>query len=85
MDTLGELVEELDQAAETSSSVRVLKVDPSLDLGLVQQRLNNALGSYGTNGLQSSGQPQTQSEHGKPGEGQPGGPDVEAVARWFVN
>ena len=59
MDIIGELVESLDEAAESSSTVRVLQVDSSVDLKLIQERLNKSLG------IKS----QTQSP-GKKGQGQ---------------
>lgn len=59
MEIIGELVESLDEAAETSSTVRVLQVDSSVDLKLIQERLNKSLGIQG----------QTQ-RPGKKGQGQ---------------
>ena len=43
MDTVSELVLELDRAAETSSTVHVLKVDPTVDISLLQEKLAKAL------------------------------------------
>lgn len=45
MDTIVELVESLDKAAEESTSVRVLQLDKSVDLDMIQQRLKLTLGS----------------------------------------
>ena len=45
MDTITELVLELDRAGERSSSLQLIKVDPSVDLSIIQQRLNEALGN----------------------------------------
>jgi len=44
MDTVSALVLELDKAGETTSSVHVVKVDSTVDLQLIQERLNKALG-----------------------------------------
>ncbi|MCA9051169.1 MAG: hypothetical protein KDA89_20675, partial [Planctomycetaceae bacterium] len=44
METVSELVTELDRAAETSSSVQVVKLDNSVDALLLQERLRKALG-----------------------------------------
>ncbi|GAB5441391.1 MAG: secretin N-terminal domain-containing protein [Fuerstiella sp.] len=68
MDTVSELVIELDKAAETSSSVQVIKVDPSVDLSLLQEKLNKALQL--TNPQK---QPQQQQgPNGQPPNGRPG-------------
>ena len=45
MDTITELVLELDRAGERSSSLQLIKVDPSVDLSIIQERLNEALGN----------------------------------------
>ena len=57
METLTALVEELDQAAETTSSVSVLKVDPSVDLSLIQERLNKAMGISNQQRVPAEGRP----------------------------
>lgn len=44
MPTIKSMVEELDKAAERSSGVRILELDPSVDLGLIQDRLSKMLG-----------------------------------------
>lgn len=44
MDIISELILSLDEAAEKSSAVRVLKVDSSVDLKMIQERLNKSLG-----------------------------------------
>lgn len=44
MDIISELILSLDEAAEKSSAVRVLKVDSSVDLKMIQERLNKTLG-----------------------------------------
>jgi len=45
METISELVMELDKAAEQSSSVQILKLDPSVNIALIQERLSEALGT----------------------------------------
>ena len=70
MDTVGALVEELDEAAEVSSTVRVLKVDSSVDLQLIQERLNNALGGGAKADNKPDGQNQQPGQNGMPMEGQ---------------
>lgn len=62
METLSELIIELDRAGERSSLVQVLKLDPSVDVQLLQQKLQQALGGTGTNSTQQS--------KPKPGPGQ---------------
>lgn len=57
MDTVSELILELDKAAETNSLVQVVKVDPSVDIQLIQERLSKALGgSVGSKPKSSKGQ-----------------------------
>lgn len=55
MDTVGELILELDRAAEQSSLVQVIKVDPSVDITLIQERLSKALGTSGQRESKGSG------------------------------
>ncbi|MCP4783161.1 MAG: hypothetical protein GY878_06385 [Fuerstiella sp.] len=43
METISELILELDKAAEQSSSVQILKLDPSVNIALIQERLSEAL------------------------------------------
>jgi hypothetical protein len=69
MDTVSELVIELDKAAETSSSVQVIKVDPSVDLSLLQEKLNTALQLTNP---QKQPQQQQQGPNGQPPNGRPG-------------
>lgn len=45
MDTVGELIEELDTAADSSSVIQVIKVDKSVDIGLIKQRLDELMES----------------------------------------
>lgn len=44
MDTVSELIEELDKAAEQTSLLHVVQVDPTVDISLIQERLSKALG-----------------------------------------
>ena len=43
MDTIGEMIESLDEAANSSSVVQVLHVDETVDLGLIQERLRELM------------------------------------------
>jgi type II secretory pathway component GspD/PulD (secretin) len=43
MDTIGEMIESLDKAADSSSVVQVLHVDETVDLGLIQERLRELM------------------------------------------
>ena len=43
MDTIGEMIESLDDAADSSSIVQVLHVDGTVDLGLIQERLKDLM------------------------------------------
>ena len=43
MDTIGEMIESLDKAADSSSVVQVMHVDDSVDLGLIQERLRELM------------------------------------------
>jgi len=43
MDTIGEMIESLDDAADSSSVVQVLHVDGTVDLGLIQERLKDLM------------------------------------------
>ncbi len=45
METISELILELDKAAEQSSSVQVMKLDPTVNIALIQERLSEALGT----------------------------------------
>jgi hypothetical protein len=66
MDTVGELIEELDDAADSSAVVQVIKVDKSVDLGLIKQRLDELMGAS-----KEKNQPP---QPGQPVPGQPGMP-----------
>jgi len=78
MDTISEMIESLDKAADSSSVVQVIKVDKSVDLSLIQERLKE---------LMKTAQPQLGQQPGQPGvpmpgqpmPGQPGVPGAEAV------
>lgn len=68
METIGEMIEALDEAADSASVVQVVKVDKSVDLALIQERLRE---------LMKTAQPQTPPQPGQPGQpipGQPGAP-----------
>ena len=45
MDTISELILELDKAGETSAALQVVKLDSSVDVQLIQERLSKALGT----------------------------------------
>jgi type II secretory pathway component GspD/PulD (secretin) len=74
METIGEMIEALDDAADSSSVVQVIQVDRSVDLGLIQERLKE---------LMKSPQPPAGQQPGQPQPGQPeipgGQPGVDAV------
>ena len=72
MTTIGEMIEALDEAADSSSVVQVVKVDRSVDLALIQERLRE---------LMKPSQPQQPGQQpGVPGQlvpGAPGAPDTQ--------
>lgn len=43
VDTISEMIESLDDAADSSSIVQVLHVDGTVDLGLIQERLKDLM------------------------------------------
>ena len=43
MDTIGEMIESLDAAADSSSVVQVIHVDETVDLGLIEERLRELI------------------------------------------
>ena len=43
MDTIGEMIESLDAAADSSSVVQVIHVDETVDLGLIEERLRELM------------------------------------------
>lgn len=54
METVSDLILELDKAAEQTSLVQVVKVDSTVDIQLIQERLSKALGTSGSdNGRKS--------------------------------
>ena len=65
MDTISEMIESLDKAADSSSVVQVIKVDKSVDLSLIQERLRE---------LMKTAQPQPGQQPGQPGVPMPGQP-----------
>ncbi len=73
MDTIGEMIESLDKAADSSSVVQVIHVDKSVDLALIQERLRELMNPPVT-------PPQPGQQPGQPAPGQfpgqqpPGGP-----------
>jgi len=69
METIGEMIESLDEAADSSSVVQVVKVDRSVDLALIQERLME---------LMKTPQPQQGQQPGQPVPGQPTAPDVQS-------
>ena len=72
MDTIGEMIESLDKAADSASVVQVVKVDKSVDLALIQERLRSLMQPTAPpNGLQPGQQP---GQPGQPQPGQPGAP-----------
>lgn len=68
MDTIGEMIEALDKAADSSSVVQVIKVDRTVDLLLIQQRLQE---------LMKTMQPPPGQQPGQPVPGQPVVPGVQ--------
>ena len=80
MDTIGEMIESLDEAANSSSVVQVVHVDETVDLGLIQERLRDLM-KPSTSVEQPGQQPnqppvQPGQQPGVPGNVQP----VEAAA-----
>jgi len=72
MDTIGEMIESLDEAANSSSVVQVLHVDKSIDLGLIQERLRDLM-KVPAGPEQPGQQPNPQpGQPGVPGGAQPG-------------
>ena len=71
MDTIGEMIEALDKAADSSSVVQVIKVDRSVDLGLIQERLQE---------LMKTMQPPPGQQPGQPVPGQPVIPGMQPGA-----
>lgn len=72
MTTIGEMIDALDEAADSSSVVQVVKVDRSVDLALIQERLRE---------LMKPSQPQQPGQQpgvpGQPVPGAPGAPDTQ--------
>ncbi len=68
MSVIEAMVEELDKAAEKSSGVRILQLDPSVDLQLIQQRLGQLMGAESNNGSRRNrnGQDEKQNPNGEP-------------------
>ncbi|MBC7965947.1 MAG: hypothetical protein H7Z17_08485, partial [Fuerstia sp.] len=79
MDTIGEMIESLDEAANSSSVVQVLHVDETVDLGLIQERLREMMKV--SPAAQQPGQqpPQPGQQPGQQPGMPPGGNPTEAV------
>jgi len=78
MDTIGEMIESLDEAADSASVVQVVKVDKSVDLALIQERLRSLMQPPAQpNGQQPGQQP---GQPGQPQPGQPGAPGSPQAA-----
>lgn len=83
MDTIGEMIESLDEAANSSSVVQVLHVDETVDLGLIQERLRDLMKpSTGPEQPRQQPNPQPGQQPGQPGQqpGPQGGAQPAAVA-----
>ncbi len=70
MDTIGEMIEALDEAADSSSVIQIINVDKSVDLGLIQERLQE---------LMKSSQPVPNEQQGQPGQPVPGQPVIPGI------
>ena len=75
MDTIGEMIESLDEAADSASVVQVVKVDKTVDLALIQERLRSLMQPAVQPNGQQPGQP-GQPQPGQPQPGQPGAPGI---------
>lgn len=80
MDTISEMIESLDRAANSSSVVQVIKVDKSVDLSLIQERLQDLMKAAQPKPGQQPGQPGVPMP-GQPMPGQPGIPGAEAAVQ----
>jgi type II secretory pathway component GspD/PulD (secretin) len=80
MDTISEMIESLDKAADSSSVVQVIKVDKSVDLSLIQERLQELMKTAQPQPGQQPGQPGVPMP-GQPMPGQPGVPGAEAAVQ----
>jgi type II secretory pathway component GspD/PulD (secretin) len=80
MDTISEMIESLDRAADSSSVVQVIKVDKSVDLSLIQERLQDLMKAAQPKPGQQPGQPGVPMP-GQPMPGQPGIPGAEAAVQ----
>lgn len=80
MDTISEMIESLDKAADSASVVQVVKVDKSVDLSLIQERLKELMKAAQPPQGQQPGQPGIPMP-GQPMPGQPGVPGVEAAVQ----
>ena len=71
METITVLIEDLDKAADSSSVVQVVRVDKSVDLALIQERLRE---------LMKTPQPQQGQQPGQPGQPVPGQPGIPGTS-----
>ncbi|MEO2034894.1 MAG: secretin N-terminal domain-containing protein [Planctomycetaceae bacterium] len=77
MPTVNAMVDELDKAAERSSGVRILELDPTVDLGILQDRLSKILGTERGKNSRQNGQKNPnakgqQVQPGRPGQNRGG-------------
>jgi type II secretory pathway component GspD/PulD (secretin) len=79
MDTIGEMIEALDEAADSSSVIQIINVDKSVDLGLIQERLQELMKSSQSVPNEQQGQP------GQPVPGQPAVPGIQPGAEAAVD
>jgi hypothetical protein len=71
---VSKMIDELDQAAEPVSTVRVLKVDGRLSAAGLQEKLSEALGGRSSGSRPSGRPPSGRPPWRRPGEGGPPGP-----------
>jgi hypothetical protein len=83
MSTIGAMIDELDKAATSTSVVQIIKVDDSVDLTLIQERLEKLLSNQNPRGKNPQ-DPNSQQPNMPPGKNQnseqPAGEGGEAVA-----
>ncbi|MCA9009697.1 MAG: hypothetical protein KDB01_08125, partial [Planctomycetaceae bacterium] len=83
MDTISEMIESLDDAADSSSIVQVLHVDGTVDLGLIQEQLKDLMKATPASEQPSQQQQQLRKPGQQPGQQpgmQPGQNSAEAVS-----
>jgi hypothetical protein len=74
------MIESLDKAADSSSVVQLIKVDKSVDLSLIQERLQELMKAAQPQPGQQPSQPGVPMP-GQPMPGQPGIPGAEAAVQ----